>query len=99
MSILTLKTLADHKHLPVDVLRQSGVTESQRGLEIDYLDTAGNHIATKRRTALKAGEGSYWPAGQSLAAYGQWRVGEAQQTGILYLVEGESDVWTLWHYG
>jgi hypothetical protein len=58
MFILTAQILADHKRLPVGLLRDSGVTESQRGLEIKYLDTAGNHIATKQRTACSAGAAS-----------------------------------------
>jgi hypothetical protein len=46
-----------------------------------------------------ASEGSYWPAGRPLAAYGLWKVHEAHQAGFLILVEGESDCWALWHHG
>lgn len=59
----------------------------------------GEEIAVKRRTALKAGEGSYWPKGTPLAAYGQNRLDRAARAGYLILVEGESDYWVCWHHG
>ncbi|MCI0460794.1 MAG: DUF3987 domain-containing protein [Gemmataceae bacterium] len=56
-------------------------------------------VAIKRRTALKASEGSYWPKGQPLTAYGQWRLRDADRAGYVLLVEGESDCWAVWHHG
>ncbi len=70
-----------------------------RGVGIPYHDATGAEIAVKRRTALKATEGSYWPKGQPLAAYGSWRIDRANRAGFLILVEGESDCWALWHHG
>jgi hypothetical protein len=69
------------------------------GVGIQYYDMTGCRLAVKKRTALKATEGSYWPKGKPLAAYGQERLGAAAKAGFLILVEGESDCWVLWHHG
>src|SRR5207248_1676544 len=53
----------------------------------------------KRRTALKANDGSFWPKGQLLAAYGLWKLGEAASAGVLNLPEGETNCWALWYNG
>src|SRR5262249_1507228 len=74
---LTLAELATHKRLPVDFLRGLGVDDlGGGGVAIPYYDAAGNELAVKRRTALKASEGSYWPAGMPLEAYGQNHLGD-----------------------
>jgi hypothetical protein len=70
----------------------------QGGIGIPYYDLTREEIAVKRRTALKAKDGSYWPRGQSLAAYGLNRLDRARQVGLLFLVEGESDSWVLWYH-
>src|SRR5262249_25958779 len=59
----------------------------------------GTEVAVKQRTALHAREGSYWPKGKPLAAYGSWRIDQAAKAGYLILVEGESDCWALWRHG
>src|SRR5262249_46891155 len=97
---LTLAALAEAKRLPVDFLRDLGLSDlPQGGIGIPYYGLTGEEIAVKRRTALKAAEGSYWPKGMPLAAYGQWRLVEAAKAGFLILVEGESDCLALWHHG
>jgi putative DNA primase/helicase len=97
---LTLAALAEAKHLPAEFLRELGLHDLSRGgVGIPYYGPAGEKIAVKQRTALKAKDGSYWPAGTPLAAYGQWRLDRAREKGFLILVEGESDCWVLWHRG
>jgi hypothetical protein len=96
---LTLEQFADAKGLPAEFLRANAVEETGDGIRFAYLDETGVPIAHKRRTALKAKDGSYWPKGKPLAAYGQWRVDEARRAGLLYIVEGESDTLTLWFHG
>jgi putative DNA primase/helicase len=99
-SALTLDALAQAKRLPADFLRGLGLADLPGGgVRIPYLDPAGNAIAVKRRTALKARDGSYWPKGKPLAAYGQWRLDVAAKAGFLIVVEGESDSWALWYHG
>jgi hypothetical protein len=40
-----------------------------------------------------------WPKGRSLAAYGSWRTQAAREFEHAYIVEGETDAWTIWHHG
>jgi hypothetical protein len=96
---LTLAALAEAKHLPADSLRELGLHDlPQGGVGIPYYGPAGEEIAVQRRTALKAKDGSYWPKGTPLTAYGQWRLDRAKEVGFLILVEGESDCWALWQH-
>lgn len=99
-SPLTVAMLAKAKLLPVEFLRELGLSDLPRGgVGIPYLGPTGEEIAVKRRTALKAADGSYWPTGKPLAAYGLWRLDLAAKAGFLILVEGESDCWALWRHG
>src|SRR6266852_2881917 len=89
---LTLVALAEAKRLPPIFLKELGLHDlSAGGVGIPYYDVDGSDIAVKKRTALRAKEGSYWPKDVPLAAYGQWRIGDANKAGFLILVEGESD--------
>jgi hypothetical protein len=96
---ITVAMLAKAKRLPVPFLKELGLRDVASGVEIPYYGPTGEEIAAKRRAALKAADGSYWPRGLPLAAYGQWRLDAANKVGFLLLVEGESDCWTLWHHG
>jgi hypothetical protein len=97
---ITLESLAAHKQLTVEFLQSLGLHDlEQGGVGITYHDTAARQIAIKQRTALRAGDGSFWPKGVSVMAYGESRIDAAVQAGYLVLVEGESDSWTLWHHG
>lgn len=99
-AILTLEALAGAKRLPADYLCELGLADlPQGGVAIPYYGPTGEELAVKRRTALKAKEGSYWPRGRPLAAYGQWRLDLAAKAGFLIVVEGESDCWALWYHG
>src|SRR5262245_40860873 len=91
-SMVTVAHLAAAKRLPVDFLRKLGLSDlSEGGVGIEYCDMTGCRIAVKKRSALKATDGSYWPKGKPLAAYGQERLDAAAKAGFLILVEGESD--------
>lgn len=98
---VTLKELAWDKRLPADFLtRECGLTDVPGdGVHIPYYDADLHRIETKRRVALQAKDGSYWPKGKPLVAYGIWKRQEAVECGKVILVEGESDCWTLWHHG
>jgi hypothetical protein len=94
---LTVAELATAKNLPTEFLRDKiGLRD---GVEIPYRDDAGNEVAVKRRTAHKATEGSYWPKGLPLLAYGQECLDAARKARLLNLVEGESDCWAGWYHG
>ena len=96
----TLTDLAEAKRLPADFLRGLGLHDLAAGeVGVPYWGPTGEEIAVKRRTALKAKDGSYWPTGTPLAAYGQWRIADATKAAFLIVVEGESDCWALWLHG
>jgi hypothetical protein len=96
---VTVGQLAEHKQLPAQHLKAVGLHDTAQGVAVPYYDVAGDQVAVKMRTALVAKQGSRWPAGTPLAAYGQWKLDEAAKAGFLILVEGESDCWALWHHG
>jgi putative DNA primase/helicase len=102
---VTVALLAFTKRLPEKFLRDEcgltdGMNRGRAKVGIPYRDEAGELIATKDRTALSAKDGSYWPAGQPVAAYGLWRLpAERAAKKSLILVEGESDCWSLWLHG
>jgi hypothetical protein len=92
-----LAKIAAAKSLPLAFLEELGVRHLRDGsVGISYRGFGGEEIAIKTRTALIAKEGSYWPKGQPLSAYGDWRIGDARKAGYLIFVEGESDSWALW---
>lgn len=96
---ISVSALARAKKLPVEVLRSFGLADLPGGkVGIPYHDAARAVVETKTRTALAAKEGSFWPKGKPLLAYGLDHLGMARQQGFLVLVEGESDCWTLWHH-
>ena len=100
----TVAALAAAKKLPEAWLREECALHDLDHLEhggvgIPYLDATGQPLVTKRRTHVVAKEGSRWPAGVPLAAYGLWRLDRARKAGHLYLHEGESNAWAFWHAG
>lgn len=96
---MTLTELAADKGLPLDFLRALGLLDLPDGVGIPYKDVLGKNVATKLRKALRAKDGSFWPRGMRLMPYGLDRLKEARQYGLLIIVEGESDCWTLWYHG
>jgi hypothetical protein len=100
---LTLAELAETKRLPVDWLREQGLDDfpDGSGVAIAYYDENENkHLRLRKRTALRAKEGSIWlgPRGVALIAYGVWRLGDARKNGDLILVEGETDALSIWFH-
>src|SRR5262249_46531305 len=80
---VTVAELAHAKRLPADFLRTLGLVDLPvDGVGIPYFDRSGAELAVKQRTALKAKDGSYWPKGRPLTAYGQWRLDEADKAGF-----------------
>lgn len=97
---LTVAALAAAKRLPVGALRAFGLYDRPDGsVGIPYRDAAGTVVAVKRRTAVVAKDGSWWPKGRPLLAYGLDRLGPHAEAGPVALVEGESDCWALWLHG
>jgi hypothetical protein len=93
---INLADLAAHKQLPVAFLEGLGLHDLPAGgVGVPYCTLSGKAVV-KKRTALSAGAGSYWPKGEKLIAYGEERLDVDRP---LTLVEGESDCWTLWLHG
>ncbi|HEY1350281.1 MAG TPA: CHC2 zinc finger domain-containing protein, partial [Ktedonobacteraceae bacterium] len=66
-------------------------------IRIPYYQTDGTeHSQARIRLNLIAKEGSRWEGKGPLIPYGLWKLSEAQKADYCWLVEGESDCWTLW---
>jgi DNA primase len=98
---ITLAGLARTKRLPPEWLAQTlgWYDLPGGGVGLPYRDETGNTLHVKRRTALKAKDGSYWPKGVALMPYGLEALSLAREAGYLLLVEGETDTATLRYHG
>lgn len=98
---ISLADLAGAKRLPATWLAQTlGWHDLPgRGVGIPYRDEAGKTLHVRRRTALKATDGSYWPKDVPLMPYGMEALSLAREAGYLILVEGETDTATLRYHG
>ena len=98
---ITLAQLARTKRLPPEWVAQTlgWYDLPGGGVGLPYRDETGNTLHVKRRTALKAKDGSYWPKGIALMPYGLEALSLAREAGYLLLVEGESDTATLRYHG
>lgn len=105
----SLARLEIDKRLPYDFLtttcRLQKGERTERGttipfVGIPYYDRQGNEQFIKQRRSLN-GSGSdkfYIPKGHSNTLYGTWRLDEFLPGEVLHIVEGESDLWTLWYH-
>jgi len=105
----TLDALAQAKRLPAAFLRKLGLRELPAcaadgdrqalpaSVVIAYADRAGDIVAARFRSDLSAKLGSSWRRGDTPTLYGLDRL--AGDAVALWLVEGESDCWCLWHAG
>jgi putative DNA primase/helicase len=100
-SAITVDDLAHHKRLSPDFLRSLGLENIPEGVLVPYRLMDGSPAPRDRlRTALVAKNGSRWDAREGrILPYGAWKLSEAETTGSLNIVEGESDTWTLWNHG
>ncbi len=100
---LTLQAYADSKQIPIDFLRQLGMTDhkynGRPAVRIPYLDVTGTETAVRFRLALTGDDRFRWKSGAKPTLYGLSRVNEARKAGYVVLVEGESDCHTLWSQG
>jgi len=99
---LTLAELAQAKGLPLEFLRDDlglydARYERRPAVAIPYRDATGHEVALRYRIALE-GQRFRWRRGDHPILYGLGRLAETNSPASLFLVEGESDAWTLWHY-
>lgn len=99
---LTLEELARAKKLSPNFLRSLGVrTGSFNGkpaVVIPYYGEDGRELARRYRISL-SGDRFRWRKGAKVVPYGLNKLSEARRVGWVFLVEGESDCWTLWSVG
>jgi hypothetical protein len=90
--------LADAKRLDAEKLIAWHVRELPNGgIEILYLTREGELHAIQYRYALEGDNRFKWRKGDTPILYGLWRLCEWTDSDTLYLCEGTSDTWTLWH--
>jgi hypothetical protein len=98
---LTLEKYAAAKALPVEFLKECGLCDityaSRPAVRIPYFEADGEELAIRFRVALD-GDRFRWKSGSKPCLYGLNRIGDARADGQVTLVEGESDVHTLWHH-
>lgn len=103
---LTLAALATAKRLDAEKLRAWRVHEvpaghapeiPNGGLAIPYHNADGTLHALRYRKSLNGENRMLWRKRDTAILYGLWRLREWTSSDTLYLCEGESDTWTLWH--
>jgi hypothetical protein len=103
----TLAQYSAAKQLPIEFLRTLGLSDCQYqgrpAVRLSYRNEQGAEIAVRYRIALaKSEQGDQrfrWKQGTRPCLYGLWRVEQMRAAGSVVLVEGESDVQTLWLHG
>ena len=99
----TLAQYAEAKQLPVTFLQSLGLQDVRyHGLpavRIPYFDRSRAEIAVRYRLALEGDNRFRWKSGTKPQLYGQDRLDEPRTAGYVVVVEGESDVHTLWFHG
>ncbi len=99
---LTLDVLAAAKGIPVEFMRDIGVTDGRwnhhPAVRISYRDERDREAGLQYRVAL-AGDRFRFPAGAKPIPYGIGRLATTNTPAWIYLVEGTSDCWTLWLHG
>jgi Mrp family chromosome partitioning ATPase len=95
---LTLEMLARAKHLVAVKLYDWGVrTQSDGTIAIPYLTRDGELSAVQFRSALTGDNRFKWRKDDIPILYGLWRISEWDTADTLYLTEGTTDCWSMWH--
>lgn len=100
---ITLAELAAAKRLPVDFLRNLGLTDfkynGRPAVRIPYANEVGEIVAVRFRLSLSGDHRFAWRHGDKVLPCGLDRLQDARRQGWILLGEGESDGWTAWHCG
>jgi len=97
---LTLAKLANAKRLSAPKLFTWNVRSQSDGkLAIPYLTRDGELSAVQYRYALTGDNRFKWRKDDIPILYGLWRLNDWITEHTLYLTEGTTDTWTMWHAG
>jgi hypothetical protein len=100
---LTVAQYAEAKRLDPEFLHGLGLMDiflnGTPAVRIPYFDTDGRTIAATRFRLALTGDRFQWKKGSKQTLYGLNRLEDARTAGFIVLVEGESDVQTLWSHG
>jgi MarR family len=101
LSGFTLEQYAEAKALPISFLQGCGLSDAifagRPAVRIPYLGPGGEELAIRFRIA-RDGDRFRWKSGTNPCLYGLNRIADARTARHVVLVEGESDVHTLWQY-
>lgn len=99
---MNLDTLAADKGFTVGQLAQFGLRNGQGGVLVPYRDAQGNEYIRSRVMREPTPDnksGRWWSKGDApVIPYGLDRPVPCNR-GLMWIVEGESDCWTLWLHG
>lgn len=99
---VTVSTLAEAKHLPVDFLKSLGIGDlkynGQAAVRIPYYDRNGQELSVRFRLSLTGDNRFKWQKGDHTLPYGLNRLDTIKKAGWVLIVEGESDCWTAWFH-
>jgi len=94
----TVESLAEWFGIPADFLKEEfGLADVRGGVSIPYHDATGKHRFDRKRIGLTGKGKFHQPKGVSSTGYGLNHL--TSDTKEVFIVEGESDVWTLSHAG
>lgn len=96
-----LEELISMKKLDRDfAVNQLSLRDLGKGvIGVPYFGQTGEELFERKRNPQGKKPRFQQPKGVSLEPYGLWKLENAYKVGRLYLTEGESDTWTLWHCG
>jgi len=100
-AIIDLIDLARDKMIDPRLLFSYGLREKKYGVQITYYTLSGEEYGKiRQRTELIGNKGSKWIGPEMpLLPYGLERLKDVPKDDFLFIVEGESDCWTMWQWG
>jgi len=93
----TMEDYAIEKKLPLEYLKNLGISNSEYNMRIPYYDLNKILIAEKYRNHSINPDRFFYSKGSKTNLYGLWKLKDYSDEYII-IVEGESDAQTLWYY-
>lgn len=94
---LTVADLAQHKMIPLEFLQKTcKIKQNGHGVIFGYFKQDGNPARNRIRHGISGHDVRWTTDHKPIVPYGIWHLREKPYP-FLWLVEGESDSWTLWY--